>query len=92
MVGTTTITRKGSSEVVPKSTDEKARDSICLTGKADGTKLKPFVVFKGAKREVAKLNEEFRGRRVVASSEKGWMNTPPTLQWIQQILGSFSFN
>ena len=28
----------------------------------------------------------------MASPENGWMNTPLTLQWIQKILGSFSFN
>ena len=93
MVGTTTVTRKGSSEVVLKSIGhEKARVSVCLTAKADGTKMKPFIVFKGAKREVAKLNDEFRGRCLVASSENGWMNTPLTMEWIQKILGSFSFN
>ena len=35
---------------------------VCLCVKADGTKLKPFIVFKGAKRDIAKLNEEFRGK------------------------------
>ena len=33
--------------------------SVCLTAKADGTKLKPFIAFQGAKREATALNEEF---------------------------------
>ena len=29
---------------------DKVRVSVCLNGKADGTRLKPFNVFKGARR------------------------------------------
>ena len=77
MVGTTTVSKVGSQDVVLKSTgQEKARDSVCLTAKAVGTKLKPFIVVTGTKREVSKLNEEFRGKCTVASSENGWMNIP----------------
>ena len=54
---------------------EKARVTVCLCAKADGSKVKPFIVFKGAKREAVQLNNEFRGRCVVASSPDGWMNT-----------------
>ena len=38
--------------------------------KADGTKLKPMIVFGSAKRESKALNEEFKSRCVVASSKK----------------------
>ena len=93
LVGTTTVTKVGSQDVVLKSTGhEKARVSVCLTARADGTKLKPFIVFKGAKREVATLNQEFRGKCILASSEDEWMNTPLILEWVQKVLGSFSFN
>ena len=47
---------------------EKSRVSVVLAAKADGTKLKPMVVFKRGKREVAALNQEFKGRAVVATS------------------------
>ena len=90
MVGTTTVSKVGSQDVVLKSTGhEKARVSVCLTARADGTKLKPFIV---AKREVAILNQEFRGKCILASPENGWMNTPLTLEWVHKFLGSFSFN
>ena len=81
MVGTTTITKQGCKDVVLKSTGhEKARVSVCLTGRADGQKMKPFIVFKGAKRDILKLNEEFRGKCIT-----GWMNTPLTIDWVQKV-------
>ena len=63
---------------------EKVLVSVCLAAKGDGTKMKPFVVFRGAKREVAAVNE-----CVVATSTNSWMNEELTL--IQQVLGTFSF-
>ena len=48
--------------------------SVCLATKADGTKLKPFVVFRAAKRESTSLDEEFESRSVVKSSGNAWMN------------------
>ena len=42
--------------------------NICLAPKADGTKLKLFVVFREAKRESKSLDEEFESRCVVKSS------------------------
>ena len=40
----------------------------------DGTKLNPFIVFGGAKRESKALNDEFKARCCVASSANAWMN------------------
>ena len=88
-----TTTKQGSKDVVLKSTGhEKACVSVCFTARADGQKMKPFIIFKGAKRDVLKLNKEFYGRCVAASSENGWMNTPLTIEWVQKVLGSLSFN
>ena len=92
MVATTTGEKVGAKEVLMLSTGhEKARVTVCLCAKANGSKLKPFIVFKGAKREAVRLNNKFRGRCVVASSPDGWMNTELTLQFNMNILGSFSF-
>ena len=63
--------------------------SVCLIAKADGSQLKPCIVFDGAKREA---NAEFKNKCIVASSPSGWMNEELTLQWAKGILGSFSFN
>jgi len=38
---------------------EKVRISICLTVKADGTKLKSMIVFARGKREVKRLNDKY---------------------------------
>ena len=76
MVAETTIDAVGKKSITLKTTGhEKPRVSVCLAAKADGTKLKPMVVFKGAKRESAALNEDFKPRAVVATSVNGWMDT-----------------
>ena len=63
MVGVRTVIKKGSQDVIFKSTGhEKARASVCLTPQAVDQKMKPFIVFKGAKHEVSHLNEKFRGK------------------------------
>ena len=54
MVGNTTVNATGSKDIPLKSTgNEKVRVTVCLTAKADGTRMKPFIIFQGAKREVA---------------------------------------
>ena len=59
MVAETTIDAVGEKSITLKTTGhEKARVSVCLAAKAYGTKLKPMVAFKGAKRESAALNEQ----------------------------------
>ena len=70
---------------------EKVLVSVCLADKGDSTKLKPFVVFRGAKREVEALNDKFKNKCVVATSTNAWMNEELTLKRIQQVLGTFSF-
>ena len=66
--------------------------SICLAAKADGTKLKPLVVFRAAKRESNSLDEEFESRCVVKSSGNAWMNEELITIWVKRVLGAFSFN
>ena len=76
MISETTVDTTGKKTITLKSTGhEKARVSVCLAAKADGTKPKPMVVFKGGKREVAALKQEFQNRAVVATSANGWMDT-----------------
>lgn len=91
MVSETTVDVTGTKTVTVKTSGhEKSRVSVCLTAKADGTKLKPMIVFKGAKREVDSLNKEFKNC-IIASSANAWMNTELTNVWVNQVLGSFSF-
>ena len=90
MVSNTTINSTGAKEVTLKSTgNEKVRVSVCLTAKADGTKVNPFIVFKDAKRESPVLNDRFKGRCVVTSSSNGWINEELVLSYLRKILGMF---
>ena len=53
--------------------------------------MNPFIVFKGAKRESAVLNDRFKGRCVMTSSANGWMNEELVLSYLRKILGMFTF-
>ena len=75
MLSSTTVDNVGEKSIRLKTTGhERSKVSVCLTAKADGIKLKPFIVFLGAKRETKQLNEEYKNRCYVASSVNGWMN------------------
>lgn len=92
MLSSTTVDNVGEKSIRLKTTGhEKSKVSFCLTAKAEGTKLKPFVVLPGAKRETKQLNEEFKNKCFVASSMNGWMNEDVTHEWMQGLLGKFSF-
>ena len=66
MVSNTAINKQG--VYLRKNRHEKCMICVCLAAKADGTKLKPFVVFCAAKRESKSLGEEFKSHCVVKSS------------------------
>ena len=75
MLSSTTVDNVGEKSIRLKTTGhERSKVSVCLTAKADRIKLKPFIVFLGAKRETKQLNEEYKNRCYVASSVNGWMN------------------
>ena len=92
MVSNTTVDVVGKKTVSTKTTGhEKCRVTAGLAAKGDGTKLKPFTVFKGGKRDVEKLKKEYGNKCVIASSTNGWMDTDLTLGWVNTVLGQFSF-
>ena len=95
MLSEATVDATGKKSITLKSTGhEKARVSDCLAAKTDGTKLKHMVVFKGAKREVVALKQEFQHRVVVALSENGWMDTELTKIsiWVVSVLVTDNFH
>jgi len=52
------VNEAGASSVTIRSTGhEKDRVTVCLAAKANGQKLKPFIVFRGGKRDVCKEDE-----------------------------------
>ena len=69
----------------------KCRVTAGLAAKSDGTKLKPIIVFKGAKREAKQLQKEYKNKCFIATSTNGWMDTDLTLSWVNTVLGQFSF-
>ena len=72
MVSTSTVDKTGSKHVHLKTTGhKKSCVLVCAMAKGNREKMKPFIVFKGAKREVEKLNKEFSGKCIVASSSNG---------------------
>ena len=89
MPGDTTIARTGVKSVPILNTGhEKARFTVCLAAMADGTKLKPFVVFKGVWQDPKLI--KYPGV-VVTYSHNGWMNEQTTKTWIERVWGTFSF-
>ena len=92
MVSATTVDNVGAASIDLKTTGhEKVMVTVCLSARADGTKLKPYIVFRGAKREVKRLNEDFKHKCVIATSSNAWMNEELTLNWAKNVLGAFSF-
>ena len=93
MVSPNTVDITGTKDISLKTMgNEKVRVSVCLTAKADGTKLKPFIVFGGAKRESKALNDEFKACCCVASSANAWMNEELTIQFVNSIIGKFAWD
>ena len=84
MISETTVEKRGAHTVHLKTTGhEKSKVTVCLAAAADGTKKKPFFVFKGGKREVRRLNEEFKGKCSVATS--GWMDEELTERYCRKV-------
>ena len=72
MVSSTRVGDTGKKTVTVKTTrHKKTHVSVCLTGKADGTKLSPFMVFKGAKQESAALDKEIKTCCIPSSQING---------------------
>lgn len=91
MPGSTTINASGSRTVSLKTTGhEKDHFTVALSAKADGTKLKPFVVFKGKGTRLIKDLQKIPGI-VVRFSGNGWFNDDLTCEYLHSIIGSFSF-
>ena len=70
--------------------NEINRLTVRLAVKADGTKLKPFVVIPAKK--VKKKLSSIPGVVVVAATSNGWMNNETTLDWLQTIWTKFAFS
>ena len=91
MPGDTTVATTGTYSVSLKTTDhEKDHFTVVLTTRADGKKLKPFVVFKGKGTCLMKDLQRIPGI-IVKFSANGWMNDALTVQYLDSIIGPLSF-
>ena len=78
-----TVNKKGQKSIIMKSTGhEKNRYTVVLTVMADGTKLKPFIIFKRAK-VPSKLT--FPAGVIIHCNEKGWMDEIATKIWVEKV-------
>ena len=92
MPSDTTIDVRGAKSVSLKTTGhEKNHFTVILSARADGKKLKPFIVFKGKGTRLIKDLSKITGV-VVKFSENGWMNDGLTAVYLNSILGSLSFS
>ena len=92
MPSDTTVSLCGERSVPLKSTGhEKKHFTVVLTARANGVKMKPFVVFKGKGTRLAKELEQIPGI-VVRFSSNGWMKDTLAIDYLHSIVGTFSFN
>lgn len=90
MVGSSTVEQRGTRSVQLLSTGhEKSHLTVVLAARADGSKLKPYIVFKGAVRDVKAM--QTMGGVVIASSKNGWMNDDLTADWLRRVVGKLNF-
>ena len=94
IISNTTVTVKGGKSVVLKTTGlEKSKVTVTLAAKTNGDKLKPYIVFPGHKREVQNLEKglAIKNRYDVESTINGWMNENTTIDWVENVLKTFTF-
>ena len=91
MPSSTTIDHVGAHSVSLKSTGrEKDNYTVILTARADGTKLKPFIVFKGKGTRLMKKLQGIPGV-IIPFSKNDWMNTELTGDYLYSVVGHLAF-
>lgn len=70
---------------------DKDHYTVILTARADGTKFKPFIVFKGKGTRLIKKLQDIPGV-IVRFSKNGWMNTELTIDYLHSVIGRLSFS
>ena len=89
MLSDTTVASTGSRSVPLKTTGHKKDHfTVILSARADGKKLKPFIVFKGKGTPLHKELEKKLGV-VVQFSGNRWMSNGLTCDYLKKITGSF---
>jgi len=97
MPSSTTVNEAGASGITVRSTGhEKDRVTDCLSAKANGQKLQPFIVFKGGKRDVKRMNQDtvFYPKTVLSTAQlisEDRMNKRLAVERVQYVVSLFSF-
>ena len=90
MAADSTVDFVGNKSVPIKTTGhEKSRVTVVLASKANGSKLSPFIVFKG-KRVDKGLQKVIAV--MCASSGNGWINEDLTHTWLNKVWGALAFS
>ena len=85
MVGNNTVNKRGEKTVLLKTTGhEKCRYTVVLACMADGTKLKPMLIFK--RKTMPKF--KFPKGVVVHVHPKGWMDEAGCVLWLEKVWGN----
>jgi hypothetical protein len=69
---------------------EHSRYTVILSARADGVKLRPFVVFRGKGKRVESDLRSVSGV-VIRFSDNGWMNDSLTIDYVGTIVESIAF-
>ena len=81
--GNQTVNPSGSKTVLVKTTGhEKTRFTVVLACMADGTKLKPLIIFK---RKSLPKGVKFPSGVLVQAHLKGWMDEDGTKGWLKNV-------
>ena len=90
MPSDTTVATTGARSVPLKTTGhEKDHFSVVLTARADGMKMKPFIVFKGKGTRLIKDLQLIPGV-VVRFSANGWLNDSVTIDYLRTVIGTLT--
>ncbi len=63
--------------------------TVVLAAKADGTKLRPYIIFRGAVDEVRTMQQQITSA-VITTSANGLMTDALTADWLQSVVGKFN--
>lgn len=91
-IGKRCVEQRGARDVTVQTLGhEKLRVTVMLCAKANGVKLKPFVLLK-RKRTVDRIVKKFSSHLVLSWAGKVWMDNTLTKQFLQRAIGSLSFS
>ena len=93
IISNAAVTDKGAKSVVLETASHgKSKVTVTSAAKANGDKLKPYIVFPGHKPEVQKLKKDpaIKNHSYVESTINGLLNENTTTDWVENVLKTFT--